>query len=135
MRRTRPRLWLIFLIALVIAVLVFFYRHYAGRQGGEQGKIDAAVAELMQAMSLEEKAGQVIIAYFSGPDFASNLARELRELPLGAVARNIDRESITLVRDRAAVLPLSPAQRRSWPCWPWLRPTIAWPCPAKTKGK
>lgn len=85
MRRTRPRLWLLFLAALAVAVLVFLYRHYASRQGGEEGKIDAAVAELLQAMSLDEKIGQVIIAYFSGSEFDSTLARELRELPLGGV--------------------------------------------------
>lgn len=40
---------------------------------------------MIRKMSLEEKIGQVIIAYFAGPEFSSAPAEELSKLPLGGV--------------------------------------------------
>ena len=43
------------------------------------------MTEILQKMTLEEKVGQVITAYFSGPEFSSTPAEELQQLPLGGI--------------------------------------------------
>ena len=50
-----------------------------------QGEVKDLIDELMQEMTLEEKIGQLIIAYFNGPECGADLAEELRELHLGGV--------------------------------------------------
>ena len=88
MNRKRPRILLILIILLLILAAVLLIFEYFRRSPGENrepGRVENEVAEILRNMSLEEKIGQVIVAYFSGPDFSPALAEELRELPLGGV--------------------------------------------------
>lgn len=88
MSRKRPRAWLMLIVILLILITLLFIIDYfrsGASRNGEPGKAEDAVAEILQKMSLEEKVGQVIVAYFSGPEFGSQPAAELRELPLGGV--------------------------------------------------
>ena len=88
MSRKRPRILLILihlLLILAAALLTFEYFRRSAGENREPGRVEDEVAEIIRNMSLEEKIGQVIIAYFSGPDFGSAFAEELQELPLGGV--------------------------------------------------
>lgn len=76
------------LLAVIIAglaIISYVRGKDSARNDGLPEKPGSAVDELLQNMSLEEKVGQVIIAYFSGPEFTSRLAKELQDLPLGGV--------------------------------------------------
>lgn len=84
----RPRAWLlpvILLLVLIAALLTADYIRRGASGNGDPGRADPAVNEILRKMTLEEKVGQVIIAYFTGSEFAAAPATELRELPLGGV--------------------------------------------------
>lgn len=89
MSRIRRIFWLIIPAAVIIVFLILYFGigegNDEGDDNGDQERIDAAVTEMMARMSLEEKVGQVIIAYFNGPEFTPELAEEFRELHLGGV--------------------------------------------------
>ena len=88
MSRKRPRTWLTLIVLsliLITVLLIIAYFWNGANRNREPGKTKDAVNEILQKMSLEEKVGQVIVAYFTGPEFGSAPAEELRELPLGVV--------------------------------------------------
>ncbi|HHX86904.1 MAG TPA: glycoside hydrolase family 3 protein [Firmicutes bacterium] len=85
-KRGNKTLWLILLAAVLIALITIGYlknKDFTHHEGPP--KKPGSPDELLQNMSLDEKVGQVIIAYFNGPEFTSRLAEELREFPLGGV--------------------------------------------------
>ncbi len=81
-----PALIVLLLILSAVLLLLKYFSKPQGenREPGREEDEDE-LAEILRNMSLEEKIGQVIIAYFSGPDFGLSFAEELRELPLGGV--------------------------------------------------
>ena len=88
MSRKRPRTWLTLIVLsliLITVLLIIAYFWSGANRNREPGKTKDAVNEILQKMSLEEKVGQVIVAYFTGSEFGSAPAEELRELPLGGV--------------------------------------------------
>ncbi len=75
--------WLILPVAAIVALLIFY--HIPKKEKPlTQEQVDR-VNEILKDMTLEEKVGQVIIAYFTGPEFADRLVAELCELPLGGI--------------------------------------------------
>ena len=82
--RSRP----VFMILLALLLVFFLAMFYPGRDRGKKQEPDNAkdaVTEILRNMSLEEKIGQVITAYFTGSGFGSSPAGQLRDLPLGGV--------------------------------------------------
>ena len=80
-------------VVLAIALAIFYYlknidpnyRRYFEKGNGPPREQADRVKAILQNMSLQEKVGQVIIAYFTGPEFTARLAQELQEVPLGGV--------------------------------------------------
>ena len=94
--RRRSRIWpvwLLLLLVLAAASLIAYFllggKGDRGLENGDKGRQNGAdleaVDRILQEMTLEEKIGQVIIAYFQGPTFGPAAAEKLRELPLGGV--------------------------------------------------
>jgi len=54
------------------------------KENGE-GAAEDAIELMLQEMTIEQKVGQLIMAYFDGPEFGADLAAALRELHLGGV--------------------------------------------------
>ncbi len=94
------RLGLGLTVVVLLGLLVYIYSGADNRGGDQQGdgggagesgnggglKPDGAATEkLLQQMTLEEKVGQVIIAYFEGPTFTPAVAAILRELHPGGL--------------------------------------------------
>ena len=75
---------LLALLLLIFFLAIFYLGRYRDKYR-EPGNAKDAVAGILQNMTLEEKVGQVITAYFTGPGFGSALAGQLRDLPLGGV--------------------------------------------------
>lgn len=73
---------IVLIAVIIIGFMVLYYSYYINGSNIENGE---SVKDILEGMSLEEKVGQVILAYFSGPEFSSTPARELREFPLGGV--------------------------------------------------
>lgn len=77
-----PVVWLLLLLTVLTANLLL------GRvlkRTGEPEKKEGGAAEIFQKMTLEEKVGQVIIAYFTGPQFGGALDEQLGRLPFGGI--------------------------------------------------
>lgn len=91
--RRRNAARLILPVALAIALVIFYYLKNIGpdhrrspeKENGPSQEQADRVSAILQNMSLEDKVGQVIIAYFSGTEFTARLAQELQEIPLGGV--------------------------------------------------
>lgn len=88
-QRTRPALIIAMLILIAGALLIAAHLLKKGGGAGDSEQPPApagnAVTEILQNMSLEEKIGQVIIAYFTGPEFSQAPEKELQQLPLGGI--------------------------------------------------
>ncbi len=84
--RNRPALFITALI-LIAALLILAAYLLKSRGDGDDEPAPAgdAVTEILEKMTLEEKVGQVITAYFSGSEFSSTPAEELQRLPLGGI--------------------------------------------------
>lgn len=97
---------LLFLI-IVVGVVVFSYLRIKGlidKREAPPGELLPPVERLLQKMTLEEKVGQVLIAYFTGPEFTSSLAVELEEIPLGGIILYEDRGNIESPAQVAALI-------------------------------
>ena len=70
---------------MLVLLTVALYLYRGRSENGNAVKTKDEVAAILQKMTLEEKVGQVIIAYFAGPEFGTAFGEQLRELPLGGV--------------------------------------------------
>jgi beta-N-acetylhexosaminidase len=77
----------VFMFFLLITAGCIFKSQEKKSQDKENGEDAAedAIELMLQEMTIEQKVGQLIMAYFDGPEFGADLAAAMRELHLGGV--------------------------------------------------